>query len=229
MNVRADQLEAEYRIRQQDIAPVQDMTSLPVHMIGAGGIGSNFCVAGAKLGFQITTYDGDEVGPENVNAQIFGPVHLGRPKVDAVRDLCLDLAGVRISTIHAFVKGGEPVSGIVVEAVDSMQARQDLWNNAISPRSPWIQAFISIRMGAESGTIITLNPNLPEDQIWYEANGLYADHQAIDLPCTGRAVSYCAVIGAALGVQQVKRILMRQKVYRRIEFDLAGLMFTVEE
>ncbi len=227
--MRADQLQLEYRQRQQDIAPAERMASVPVCVIGTGGIGSNFCLSGAKLGFKLTAYDGDVVGPENVNAQIFGPTHLGRPKVEVVRELCADLAGAEVNAIHAFVQGGEPLAGIVVEALDSMQARSALWENAILPRLPYLQAVISVRMGAESGTVITLNTLSAGEKIWYEANGLYEDSRAMDLPCTGKATSYCATIGAALAVQQVKRVLLHQPVYRRIEFDLAGLMFTVEE
>ncbi len=50
------------------------------------------------------------------------------------------------------------------------------------------------------------------------------------LPCTGRATSYCSSIAAALAVYQVKRLLMRQRpIFRRIDFDLDGFMFVIEE
>jgi hypothetical protein len=221
--------EQMFRIRQQDIAPEELMKSFPVHCIGGGGTGSNFCLMGAKVGFDITVYDGDCVGAENVNAQIFGPAHLGRPKVDAVREVCALLAGTEIVAINAFVSGGEPVNGVVVEALDSMEARSEVWHNVIVPRAPFIEAFVSIRMGAESGTVIVVKPSSATDQIWYETNGLYSSGVSLDLPCTGRAIAYNTSVAAALAVQQVKRLLMHQKPYRRIEFDLANLMFVVEE
>ena len=227
--MRLGSQEQLYRIRQEDIAPAELMRRRPVHCIGAGGIGSNFCLLGAKVGFEITVYDGDCVAPENVNAQIFGPEHLGRPKVEVVRELCASLAGAQITPVNAFVRGGEAVSGVVVEALDSMEARTDVWRATIVPRARYIEAYVSIRMGAESGTVIVVKPSSAMDQIWYEANGLYADEDALDLPCTGRAIAYNTSLAAALAVHQVRRLLMHQDPYRRIEFDLADFMFVIEE
>jgi hypothetical protein len=84
-------------------------------------------------------------------------------------------------------------------------------------------------MGAESGMIAVVRPARAADQIWYETNALYPDERAMPLTCTGRATSYCATIAAALAVRAVKRLLMYQPAERRVEFDLAGLMFVVEE
>jgi hypothetical protein len=120
------------------------------------------------------------------------------------------------------------VTGIVVEAVDSMEARSAIWQHVIVPRARLVDAFISARMGAESGTIIAVRPGKAVDQIWYEANALYPDEAAMPLLCTGRATSYCAAIIAALAVRTVKRVLMKQPVERRVDFDLAELMFVVE-
>lgn len=219
-----------YRQRQLEIAPPETMRRLPVHVIGAGGIGSNFCFLGAKLGFDLTVYDGDTVEAENVASQIFGPAHIGALKVEAVRDICLAHAAMELKTVPAFVKGGEKVAGIVVEALDSMAERKSIWEKVILPRSNFLAALVSVRMGAESGMVITVHPGDARERIWYEANGLYSDEASLPLPCTGRATSYCANMAASLAVHQVKRLLMAQKpILRRIEFDMANLMFIVDE
>lgn len=218
-----------YRVRQEDIAPVLQMHSRPVQVIGAGGVNSHFCLQGAKLGFNLTVYDGDRVAEENVGSQLFGPAHVGRPKVEVVQELCLTLAAARIAAVDAFVVGGEPLQGIVVEAVDTMKAREEIWGCAILPRKERIDAYVSIRMGAESGTVIVVHPAQPEDQIFYETEALYSDERAAPLPCTGRATSYCASIAASLGVRAVKRLLMCQPVERRLEFELNGLLFMVDD
>ena len=227
--MRDDQRQQTYRIRQQDIAPLEQMRSRPVHVIGCGGINSHFCLQGAKLGFILTVYDGDTVADENVGSQLFGPTHVGRPKVEVTRDLCEQLAGAQIRAVNAFARGGEPVAGIVVEAVDSMTAREEIWSRVILPRKDLMDALVSVRMGAESGAIVVVRPNRAADQIWYETDALYPDSRAMPEPCTRRATSYCATIAAALAVRMVKRLLMQQPVERRVEFDLPGLMFVVEE
>lgn len=224
-----DHRQQVYRMRHQDIAPTQQMRGRPVHVIGCGGVNSHFCLQSAKLGFRLTVYDGDTVADENVGSQVFGPAHVGRPKVEVIQDLCEQLAGAQLDVVNAFVQGGEPVSGIVVEAVDSMQARSDIWERVILPRKEFVDALVSVRMGAESGTVVVVRPSVAIDQIWYETAALYPDERAMDLPCTGRATSYCATIAAALAVRAVKRLLMRQPVERQVDFDLADLMILVDE
>ncbi len=227
--MREDTRQDLYRIRHQDIAPVDQMRSRRVHVIGCGGVNSHFCLQSAKLGLDLVVIDGDRVADENVGSQLFGPEHVGRPKVEVIRDLCEQLAGAQIETVNAFVQGGEALAGIVVEAVDSMQIRSDIWERAILPRKELVDALVSVRMGAESGTLVVVRPNTVVDQIWYETTALYPDERAMPLPCTGRATSYCATIAAALAVRAVKRLLMHQPVERRVEFDLAGLMVVVEQ
>ncbi len=155
--MRKDQIDARYRQRQEDIAPVEQMRRLPVHMLGAGGIGSIAALLGAKAGFDLTVYDGDIVEPENINAQMFGILDLGRPKVLAVQEFCALLAAAEIQVVNDFAKGGEPVTGVVVEALDSMAGRAAVWQNVILPRVPFLEAVVSVRMGAESGSMFTVH------------------------------------------------------------------------
>lgn len=227
--MRDEQLDQLFHMRQQDLAPVDLMRGRPIFAVGAGGVNSHFCLLGSKIGFDITVYDGDTVAAENVGSQLFGPNHVGRPKPEVVQEICTQLAGAQVKTVNAFVRGGEPLAGIVVEAVDSMAARMDLWHHAILPRAGFIDAMVSVRMGAESGSVIVVRPNLAVDQIWYTTAALYPDERTMPLPCTARATSYCATIAAALAVRAVKRLLLGQRAERRLDFDLNGLMFVVEE
>ena len=96
------------------------------------------------------------------------------------------------------------------------------------PRAGLIDRFVSVRMGAESGTVIVVRPHRAADHIWYESNALYPDERAMPLPCTGRATSYCASIAATLAVRTVKRLMLAQPVERQVDFDLGGLMFVVD-
>ena len=220
-----------YHIRQADLAPVTALRSRPVSIIGAGGIGSSFVLLAAKLGLDIReVWDGDTVAPENIGGQLPGPRHIDQPKVGVLKEICADLTGIDLSVRNAFVKGGEPFGGIVVETVDSMRTRRMIWERTIMPSAPMVDTLVSVRMGAESGTILTVDPSVAADAIWYEVEGLYSDEEAIPLPCTGRATVYCGTIAASLALYQVKRILMRQQpVARRIDFDLDSLLFIVDD
>ncbi len=218
-----------FRMRQQDIAPLEKLSQTPVCVIGSGGIGSNCCFQGAKLGLKLTVYDGDDVSPENINNQIFSVNQIGMKKVEAVRNLCREHAGMEIQAVPEFVRGGEPVSGIVIEALDSMKARREVWQKVILPRAPLIRTYFSARMGAESGMLVRVDPSQSRDRIWYEMNELYSDDEAVPLPCTGRATSYCANLIAALAIHQVKQILTGGQTYRRIEFSLEDFTFLIDE
>jgi hypothetical protein len=229
MDPQQAELEYRFRQRQQDVFPPEAARRLPVTLIGAGGVNSNVALLASKLGLDLTVYDGDQVDAENVNAQVFGPAHLGKPKPEAVKEICLAHAGVEVRAVNSFVTGGEDLRGIVVEAVDSMAEREKLWETAILPYAPAIDTYVSVRMGAESGSLFLVRPNSIPDRIWYESSGLYSDEEALPLPCTAKATSYCASCCAALAVSQVKRLLMEQPTFRRIDFDLDTFMFTVEE
>ena len=92
--------------------------------------------------------------------------------------------------------------------------------------SAGVNWLIDARMGAESGTILTVRINDLAEEHFYETT-LYSDDEALDLPCTGRAVVYNGLWLAALITRQVKRILIDQEVERRIDFDLNDLTLIV--
>jgi len=230
--VTQESMQELYHVRQQDIAPLEQMRRQPVHVIGAGAIGSKFCAEGAKLGLDMTVYDHDVVSPENIAVSEYWPEHMGRPKAEAIQEICQRSSGTTIKAIEARITGGEALSGIIIESVDSMAERKTIWENAIVPRAKLslIDAYMSIRMGAETGMLFLVKcPSSEVDRGWYEEVGLYTDEESLGLPCTGRGVTYCPAQAVAAAMRQVKAFLMNQKTYRRLEFDLDGFMWIVEE
>ena len=75
-------------VRQSDIIN-PEVLGTPVHIIGAGAIGSCAALALAKIGFKdFTVYDFDSVELHNLPNQMYRAKDIGKPKVEA---LVLDL------------------------------------------------------------------------------------------------------------------------------------------
>ena len=72
--------------RQYDFVKFDEL-KLPIHVIGAGGVGSWTALLLAKMGCQdITVYDMDEVEDHNVASQFYSEDQLGMNKLDALKE-----------------------------------------------------------------------------------------------------------------------------------------------
>lgn len=66
------------------------LASVRVGIAGAGGLGSNCAVALVRSGIQqLVVADFDVVEPGNLNRQAYSACHLGRPKVECLREVLL--------------------------------------------------------------------------------------------------------------------------------------------
>ena len=160
----------------------------PIHVIGAGSVGSHIILMLAKLGFMdITAYDFDIVESHNVQNQIYGPADVGRIKIEALSEHILRYAGVEIKTSRDRFTDGQ-LSGIVFLAVDSMKTRKQIWESSIR-RNFDVRLMVEIRMSKESGTIFTIRPNDKTEIRRYEKN-FYDDSEVF-------AENACAMRGTA--------------------------------
>jgi len=96
----------------------------PIHVLGAGGIGSWTVLLLAKMGCtNITVYDDDKVEDHNVASQFFKEGQLGQLKIDALKENVLEQIGIEIST-EENIRAEEYIEdGLVVIAIDSMEGR----------------------------------------------------------------------------------------------------------
>ncbi len=63
-----------------------------IHIIGCGSVGSTVAELLARFGLtKISLYDFDTVEPHNIVNQMFVQRHIGILKVEAVRDILLDI------------------------------------------------------------------------------------------------------------------------------------------
>ena len=109
---------------------------------------------------------------------------------------------------------GQRLQGLVIVAVDSMTARQEVWKRVKLNHA--VPLLIDARMGAEFARVYAVHPTNMDDADFYEAN-LYSAEDAERLPCSARAIIYCpTVIGGliallvkshAVGVPPVREVL----------------------
>jgi len=210
--------------RQNDIVSQQKLDRYPFILIGAGGIGSVVGLVLVKMGVRnLTVYDPDVVEDHNLPNQTYRISDLGKPKVEALAAICREFAGVDIEPCQQEFPVPSMPEGIVINGVDSMAARQAIWDGAIK-LNPRVKVYIEARMGAQEGRIYTVTP--PDSR--YEGS-LYSDEEASELPCTARATGYNAFFLAGLLVSQVKKFVMGESTSPEILFDLVSSAVVLPE
>lgn len=81
------------------------------------------------------------------------------------------------------------LNGIVVTGVDSMAARQEIWQ-AIKQRFWQVPLLIDLRSAGLTTLIVTFNPSDLDAVETYEGSFLYTDEQSMQLPCGAKNVCF---------------------------------------
>lgn len=171
-------------VAQTELAPSRHagliapgLTRVPIWVIGCGTIGSWIIHNLTRLGFQnISAWDYDRVGPENIPSQCFAmsdtvdPTNnttqaRGRRKPDAIRLFMDEVMGENedpaiIARIYSefsaeTYQGDFNESSIVISAVDSLEARRAIATAASEAR---VHRFMDYRMGALFGSVLFVGP-----------------------------------------------------------------------
>ena len=205
--------------RQLDIIPLDRLQKAKVTVIGCGAVGSFTAFTLAKMGIgHLTVWDDDQVTEHNLPNQMFRERDIGRTKVSALSQIIEDFHGVQIETHPIRYEGHVPLSGIVIVAVDSMDARLAIWEHVRYNTA--IELFIDSRMGAEVGRVLTVRATDPDDITAYE-NTLHTSQEALQARCTEKAIIY-TVLGIASAIcGTVKRHLTHQAHPRDLVLDFA--------
>ena len=126
------------------------LTQARVAIYGLGGVGSFACEALARAGVgHIRLVDHDVVNPSNLNRQLFGlRSTLGLPKVDVaaarIRDINPDCV---VEARRAFLNNDsvegllEPPLDVIVDAIDSVNAKTALLQTALEQGIPVISSM----------------------------------------------------------------------------------------
>ena len=203
------------RIRNSAIYNAKDLS---VTLIGAGGIGAITAITLAKLGIgYLTLWDGDTVAEENPATQFHRPEDVGLVKVNALYHLVKQFADdVEIITVHGIVdQTSDLQDNIIISAVDSIKARQEIWQ-AAKDHCLW---YLDARMAAEVAHLYTVN--MRQDVSWYE-DFLMAQNDASvpDLACTSKATIFGGTASATLIAKTVRMIASNMTPKKRVFWDI---------
>lgn len=185
-----------------------------IHFIGAGGASNDaikqVAVMGAIERATIHIWDPDRLEPHNMATELaYSNCAIGEYKVEAAANALRHKFGNSITIVHASelkvtnYKGPRPqvilhpeavtsrteLSGIVVTGVDSMAARQEIWQ-AIKKQFWQVPLLIDLRSAGLTTLIVTLNPSDLEAVETYEGSFLYTDEESMQLQCGARNVCF---------------------------------------
>lgn len=117
-----------------------------IHIIGCGAIGSNIAELLTRLGIKnLHLYDHDTVTAHNITNQMYYNRHIGKPKLDALEEILLEINPEINITRHA--NGWTPgttLSGYIFLAIDSIETRQQIVDENMY--NTHINAMFDVRM-----------------------------------------------------------------------------------
>lgn len=209
-------------LRQLDIFdPTDDTMQAPIQIIGAGAIGSFTTLALAKLGLDsFLVYDDDVVEEHNQPSQLYSSEDIvmaesekdgivpSKLKVDALQELIKRLTDVDISVIPE-KWDGQPLSGIVISALDNMAGRSALWEACRYNAD--VDLFIDTRIGGSDVMVFTIDPMDMEHGKKYK-RFLFSSDEVAELPCTARGIIDINFMVGSLVTRAVRRFLKDHEI-----------------
>lgn len=226
----------EYFQAQSGIINPDKGANWQVILIGCGGLGSYIAPLVSKLGVsELVLIDNDTVSVENIAGQNFLPSDIGRFKVSAVSDNCLDNKVINKVLMYSRVDKNTPLEEvkqgnkrIIISAVDSMLSRKDIYQLARFNVTNGVRWLIDPRMGGEIGKIEVCNMLDSGSRRRYEST-LHSDSEGMALPCAERLTGYNAVIIAGIVTYIVKQILTNGSIPTTWYNNLPNNAFSLEK
>jgi len=200
-------------IRQQDAVDMQKLPNLKVTLIGAGSIGSTTAVWLGKMGItDLTVYDDDLVEEHNWSNQLYSEADIGRPKCEALWDVMESFCSFTPRAVaHRYT--AEPLTEVVISAVDSMASRKAIWQSV--KKQPQVQLYIDARMGLE-----TLIVHAVRRSSRNYTKSLHSDTDGLQEPCTAQTICYTPLMASAVICNLVKRYANSEDIPEQIVMDM---------
>lgn len=198
-------MESSAFVRHEQVFPPSSFNPIPVTIIGVGAGGSIACQNLAKLGItDITICDNQRVSIENVGPSLYGPVHVGIPKVEACAQLVAQTSGIEVTQRFCDASELGPLKGVVFCCVDSMQVRKSILHTQCASKA--VVRMFEGRMGAFYVLTHSIDPTDRKHRDLWDHYSNYSDEDVEpDLPACGAvrvSVGPTATIAASLMVQQ---------------------------
>jgi molybdopterin/thiamine biosynthesis adenylyltransferase len=193
----------------------------PVHIVGVGATGSWVAIMLAKLGVsEIHCWDFDELENHNLCNQAYMIEQEGAFKVDAIDEMCENMADINVITHNKRVDGQTPLSGIVFILTDTMHSRKDIWEGACKFK-PSVDLVIETRMGLDMCRIYNVNPTNMDEVEAYEKTFCSDEVAEVSACGTSKSIVTSAVTTASIAVRQMLNHINKLPLPNEIIYDFA--------
>lgn len=122
-----------------------------IHIVGCGSVGSTLAENLARCGVtKMTLWDFDTVEAHNIVNQMFRQEDVGKPKVEALKDILMDINPEIKGNVELKPKGweGKLMSGYIFLCVDNIELRRTIVEKHMD--SPYVKAVFDFRTLLES-------------------------------------------------------------------------------
>lgn len=183
-----------------------------VHIIGCGSVGSTIAENLARCGVKkFVLWDFDRVEPHNIANQMFRQQDVGQLKVDALKDILMDINPEISDVIEVHPEGwnGELLSGYIFLAVDNIELRRKFVD--LHMKSTFVKAMFDCRTVLEGAQHYAADwSNFQMKRDFMNSMQFSHDEAAEEAP-----VSAC---GVTLGVATTVRLVSAYAVNNFINF-----------
>ena len=197
---------------------INNMNEYTYHILGCGAIGSSTAIQLARMGAEtFYLYDFDKVEEPNIGVSQYTYKDIGKPKVDALKEIILDISKFAEVTSHNSKFDGydSEDKDIVILGFDSMASRWEAIDIIVKVMKAKPFCLIDGRMGAEHYQQYTFN-NLTLGN--YKKHW-YSDDQGDPEPCSMKATSYCSNMAGSFIVNTIRKILTEQPYDKEFNFN----------
>ena len=197
---------------------IDNMNEYTYHILGCGAIGSSTAIQLARMGAEVFyLYDFDKVEEPNIGVSQYTYKDIGKPKVDALKEIILDISKFAEVTSHNSKFDGYDSDGkdIVILGFDSMASRWEAIDIIIKLMKTKPFCLIDGRMGAEHYQQYTFK-DLTMSK--YKKNW-YSDDEGDPEPCSMKATSYCSNMAGSFIVNTIRKVLTEQPYDKEFNFN----------
>jgi len=215
--------------RQNGLVPTSRAQEVLVTVIGVGAVGRQIALQLASIGVQhMTLIDHDLVEDTNIVTQGYFVTDVGKHKVNALSDTLERInPDIDLTTYGLRYARGIPTGEVVFCAVDSIDARSEIWAALTSVDRPsGMRFWADTRMLGETIRIMTADADKPGSYEAY-ARTLFVQADAQVGRCTARSTIYAASLAASLAVHQFTRWLRHYPLDNDLLFNLLASELTV--
>lgn len=195
-----------------------------ISIIGCGGIGSAAGIILSKLGMKIfDLWDFDKVEIVNLPNQFFIEEDLDKYKSIALKDH-MEKYGINVkikANPMAFDQTMKLEQPIIICCADKMSVRKTVFEKAIRSKIP--RLFIDARMAGEIFEIFTIDLTKEKDILQYKES-LFPDEEALDIPCTEKAIIYNVMTIGSLIACQLTKVLKNKEYHIELTGDLVNMI-----